>query len=983
MKWFYTGKATNTWGDELQGYAVVRDTSPLDFAGLDILRPGKVNQVRLRFFNLCRGDDASDDFRCAFLKFGEQEDAGPLDLAFTTGRMASFTNIAGLQEFCSAVDGDEDAVRDWALKSPDNYFSLVDGIRRSPECRTELDYNSHVTYRLATDDEHKIVRFRLHGNNDDARRLKTREDQEEAWKIQRPDIQLPADTYLTDRLLNIASNHKTMTLQVQVRDFDSTNPTECEPTRYWEEEAYPWQDLADVTLTFIVPKLMEERANYDFLLLPDGLQIETPVGGENYANLVSIQEKVLTSTARKKHPEEMHVESPKTTTYLVHVETGNHLFSGTDAGVYIALYGTKGRTKRYLLDKLFHDDFERGSKESYYITTPVIGDVKCVQVFLIGGKFTFKRIWFLSNIVLFDLTTRKMFEIPCNKWIDSKITLPTGEAKLATQETHLDRKYLRQIYLEEQQNLLKWSTDSPGLPGQLACDKYDSLPLELKYSSERQIEKKKIILDVVLKLKLNKYMRIFQSFDSLEDFKDMAKVVPETETSKAILEDDRWRQDAEYGREMLDGVNPVLIRRLTRSLPQFPVTDEMVGEQLDRGMTLKEEMEFGHIYYINYKHMVDVERKDKFVPNPLIMFYVTRAGQLKPIAIQLEQKPGPTNPIWTPKDQELGWLLAKTYVKSADSHYQTVVGHLQMAHIVMESFTLAMYRQLPQNHPVHKLLIQHTRFAVAGAQMGRDLLLDGPESVFQKILALPGNEREFMRAYFADFHMDQLIPPKNFAERGVDDRELLPGYHYRDDAMLVWDKIAEYVEKVLRIFYSNDSDVKEDSELQEFVKDIRENGMTKRPGKSNGFPETLKTIKELTEFASMIIFHSSVYHASMNFSQSDYFSFGPNYPGAMRRAPPTSKAPVTEKDIMEALPTKADQAVSIAFSHYLSEPLSDEIYLGEFKESFYTETEVRDILDWFADEMSEISRQIRARNDDLEIPYVYLIPDNIPKSAGQ
>ncbi|WAR08058.1 LOX5-like protein [Mya arenaria] len=798
--WFYTGKATNTWGDELQGYAVVRDTSPLDFAGLDILRPGKVNQVRLRFFNLCRGDDASDDFRCAFLKFGEQEDAGPLDLAFTTGRMASFTNIAGLQEFCSAVDGDEDAVRDWALKSPDK-------------------------------------------------------------KIQRPDIQLPADTYLTDRLLNIASNHKTMTLQVQVRDFDSTNPTECEPTRYWEEEAYPWQDLADVTLTFIVPKLMEERANYDFLLLPDGLQIETPVGGENYANLVSIQEKVLTSTARKKHPEEMHVESPKTTTYLVHVETGNHL------------------TKRYLLDKLFHDDFERGSKESYYITTPVIGDVKCVQVFLIGGKFTFKRIWFLSNIVLFDLTTRKMFEIPCNKWIDSKITLPT--AKLATQETHLDRKYLRQIYLEEQQNLLKWSTDSPGLPGQL---------------------------DVVLKLKLNKYMRIFQSFDSLEDFKDMAKVVPETETSKAILEDDRWRQDAEYGREMLDGVNPVLIRRLTRSLPQFPVTDEM----------------FGHIYYINYKHMVDVERKDKFVPNPLIMFYVTRAGQLKPIAIQLEQKPGPTNPIWTPKDQELGWLLAKTYVKSADSHYQTVVGHLQMAHIVMESFTLAMYRQLPQNHPVHKLLIQHTRFAVAGAQMGRDLLLDGPESVFQKILALPGNEREFMRAYFADFHMDQLIPPKNFAERGVDDRELLPGYHYRDDAMLVWDKIAEYVEKVLRIFYSNDSDVKEDSELQEFVKDIRENGMTKRPGKSNGFPETLKTIKELTEFASMIIFHSSVYHASMNFSQSDYFSFGPNYPGAMRRAPPTSKAPVTEKDIMEALPTKADQAVSIAFSHYLSEPLSDE-----------------------------------------------------------
>jgi len=91
--------------------------------------------------------------------------------------------------------------------------------------------------------------------------------------------------------------------------------------------------------------------------------------------------------------------------------------------------GTKGRTKRQLLDKLFHDDFERGSKESYYITVPVIGDVKFVQVFLIGGKYTFMRNWFLSNIVLMDLKTRKLYEIPCYKWIVDKISLPTGEGR--------------------------------------------------------------------------------------------------------------------------------------------------------------------------------------------------------------------------------------------------------------------------------------------------------------------------------------------------------------------------------------------------------------------------------------------------------------------------------------------------------------------------------------------------------------------------
>lgn len=93
--------------------------------------------------------------------------------------------------------------------------------------------------------------------------------------------------------------------------------------------------------------------------------------------------------------------------------------------------GTKGRTKKILLDKLFHNDFERGSKESYYITVPVIGDVKFVQLFLIGGKYTFKREWFLSNIVLMDLTTRKLFELPVYRWINDKLTLPTGEGNHA------------------------------------------------------------------------------------------------------------------------------------------------------------------------------------------------------------------------------------------------------------------------------------------------------------------------------------------------------------------------------------------------------------------------------------------------------------------------------------------------------------------------------------------------------------------------
>lgn len=351
----------------------------------------------------------------------------------------------------------------------------------------------------------------------------------------------------------------------------------------------------------------------------------------------------------------------------------------------------------------------------------------------------------------------------------------------------------------------------------------------------------------------------------------------------------------------------------------------------------------GHVYYIDYKHLVGVQRKGgetpRYVADALVMFYVRHSGDFVPIAIQLGQNPGPENPIWTPNDAELDWQLAKMFVKSADSHYQTIWCHLALAHFIMEVFTVSLYRQLPPNHPVYKLLIQHTRFTVAGAQVGRDLLLTGEESVFQKILSVPGHELDFVKNCFADFHINKLIPPKDFAERGVDDVTRLPNYHFRDDALLLWTKVTEHVRKVLIQFYRSDKDVADDSEIQAFLSDVREKGLKKASADdtSNGIPVALTSIDELVEFASLILYQSSCYHASMNYGQLDYFAFAPNYPSAMRQAPPTTRGHTTNKSIMETLPNKADQAVAIAFSYYLSEPLSDEVRIRIPLNLFYTQ----------------------------------------------
>ena len=95
------------------------------------------------------------------------------------------------------------------------------------------------------------------------------------------------------------------------------------------------------------------------------------------------------------------------------------------------LTGTKGRTEKALLCHKLKNDFERGTKDSYYIDLPSVGDIKYVKLQLIGGKITIgSRDWNLRNIVIFDLKDHKMVEIPAYRWVSNKVTLMTGPGRL-------------------------------------------------------------------------------------------------------------------------------------------------------------------------------------------------------------------------------------------------------------------------------------------------------------------------------------------------------------------------------------------------------------------------------------------------------------------------------------------------------------------------------------------------------------------------
>ena len=73
--------------------------------------------------------------------------------------------------------------------------------------------------------------------------------------------------------------------------------------------------------------------------------------------------------------------------------------------------------------------------------------------------------------------------------------------------------------------------------------------------------------------------------------------------------EDKWRKDEEFGRQILNGVNPAHLRRCRKLPDNFPVTNSLVEGSLNRGKSLEEEMDDGNVYIINHKILEDINFK--------------------------------------------------------------------------------------------------------------------------------------------------------------------------------------------------------------------------------------------------------------------------------------------------------------------------------------------------------------------------------------
>ena len=463
-----------------------------------------------------------------------------------------------------------------------------------------------------------------------------------------------------------------------------------------------------------------------------------------------------------------------------------------------------------------------------------------------------------------------------------------------------------------------------------------------------------------------------------------------------------FQEDRAFAAQRVAGPNPLVIERVRRQLPQkFPVTDEQVKAVMGNQDSLDQAIQEGRLYLADYQILDDIQgsifeknqqQYHKYLCAPIALFAVPPNGtSLVPIAIQCQQTPGPENPIFiappqgTPEEQRWSWLIAKTIVQIADGNYHEMISHLGRTHLLIEPIAITTQRQLASNHPLGILLRPHfegTLFINYAATVGLvntggtvDAVLGGTldDSIRMAVAGV--------RGYPYNFNDSML--PRIFKSRGVDDKDALPDYPYRDDGLLIWSAIHDWVTSYLSLYYYNDQDVVEDIELQGWLQEL----VADDGGKMTGIGEStalgtvdIHTREYLFDAVTLIIFTCSAQHAAVNFPQATFMTYGPIMPLAGYQPAPTATTGATTQDYFDLLPplSQAEEQMNMTYS------LGSVYYtqLGHYLNDYFTDDRVRVLWETFKQRLQKIETIIDDRNALRPTFYNFLHPSRIPQSIN-
>ncbi|XP_022742693.1 probable linoleate 9S-lipoxygenase 5 [Durio zibethinus] len=483
-----------------------------------------------------------------------------------------------------------------------------------------------------------------------------------------------------------------------------------------------------------------------------------------------------------------------------------------------------------------------------------------------------------------------------------------------------------------------------------------------------------------------------------------------------------WRTDEEFAREMVAGVNPLLIRLLKEFPPTSKLDPEVYGHQ--NSCITKEEIEYNleglsveealgsnrlfildhHDSVIPYLRRLNSTTGTKIHASRTILF-LRGDSTLKPVAIELSlphldgDKFGVVSKVYTPADHGVEgsiWQFAKAFVVVNDSGHHQLISHWLNTHAVLEPFVIATNRQLSVIHPIYKLLHPHYRDTMAINALAREILVNAG-GLLEKTFYPSKYSLEMSSHIYKSWNfMDQALPT-DLKKRGiaVDDensqhglRLLITDYPYAVDGLNIWFALEKWVRDYCSFYYETDKMVQEDPELQAWWKELREVGHGDK--KHEPWWPKMQTREELIESCTIIIWIASALHAAVNFGQYAYGGYYPNRPTLSRRFMPEKGTPEyselernPERAFFRTMAPQLQCLTGITVVEILSKHPSDEVYLGQRTPGWTTHSVPLAAFEAFNKRLAEIEGEILKMNMDkklknrvgpVNVPYTLLYP---------
>jgi linoleate 9S-lipoxygenase len=212
---------------------------------------------------------------------------------------------------------------------------------------------------------------------------------------------------------------------------------------------------------------------------------------------------------------------------------------------------------------------------------------------------------------------------------------------------------------------------------------------------------------------------------------------------------------------------------------------------------------------------------------------------------------------------------------------------------------------------------------------------------------------------------------------------LIEDYPYAVDGLEIWSAIKTWVEDYCSYYYKSDDIVQNDSELQSWWKEIREEGHGDKKDKP-WWPK-MQTREELVETCTIIIWIASA------FGQFPYAGYHPNRPTMSRRFMPEKGTleydelkSDPDKVFLKTITAQLQTLLGISLIEILSRHSSDEVYLGQRDTAEWTlDTKPLEAFERFGQTLAGIEDRIIKMNNDkkwknrvgpVKVPYTLLYP---------